>query len=43
MLDANPLEDISNVDKIDVVFLRGRIFRRGALDNLLVKAEQSIQ
>ena len=35
LLDANPLEDIRNTQKISGVFLQGRYFNRKALDGLL--------
>ncbi len=35
LLDANPLQDISNTTKIQAVFLRGKYYDRQALDNLL--------
>jgi imidazolonepropionase-like amidohydrolase len=39
LLDANPLEDIRNTQKISGVFLQGRYFNRQALDGLLQKVE----
>jgi hypothetical protein len=39
LLDANPLEDIRNTQKITGVFMRGRYFDRQALDGLLQKVE----
>jgi len=35
LLDANPLEDIRNTQKISAVFLQGRYFNRKALEGLL--------
>lgn len=35
LLDANPLENISNTRRISAVFLRGRLFDREGLDALL--------
>ena len=35
LLDANPLEDIRNTQKVSGVFLQGRYFNRKALDGLL--------
>lgn len=35
LLDASPLDDISNTRRISAVFLRGRLFRRGEIDALL--------
>jgi len=37
ILNANPLEDISNTKKINAVFKQGNLFDRQALDNLLAK------
>lgn len=41
LLDANPLEDISNTRKILAVVANGRYFDRQALDEMLSKAEQA--
>jgi imidazolonepropionase-like amidohydrolase len=35
LLDANPLEDITNTWKIRVVVADGRLYRRADLDHLL--------
>jgi imidazolonepropionase-like amidohydrolase len=35
LLDQNPLEDIANTRKINVVVANGRLFRRQELDSLL--------
>src|SRR5271169_2008556 len=35
LLDANPLEDIHNTEKIRAVFVRGKLLDRTALDELL--------
>jgi imidazolonepropionase-like amidohydrolase len=35
LLDADPLDDITNTRRIAAVVLRGRLFRRGDLDALL--------
>lgn len=43
VLDANPLEDIKNTQKIRAVILSGRVFDRNALDGLLREAEQAAQ
>ena len=37
LLDANPIADSANLDKVSAVFLRGRYYPRGALDALLSK------
>jgi imidazolonepropionase-like amidohydrolase len=38
LLDANPLEDIRNIQRIRAVFLRGRYFDRDSLNRLLEDA-----
>jgi hypothetical protein len=43
LLDANPLADITNIDKVDTVFLHGAILTRSTLDKLLHDAERSVQ
>ncbi|HUA86408.1 MAG TPA: amidohydrolase family protein [Bryobacteraceae bacterium] len=40
LLDANPLIDIRNTEKIEAVVLRGRYYRREALDALLAQVAQ---
>jgi hypothetical protein len=40
LLDANPLDDIYNTQKISAVVLRGKLLDRSALDNLLASAEK---
>jgi hypothetical protein len=40
LLDANPLDDIHNTEKISAVVLNGRLLDRADLDALLKKAEQ---
>jgi len=39
LLDANPLEDIHNTEKIRAVILRGKLLDRNFLDELLAKEE----
>jgi hypothetical protein len=39
VLDANPLEDIRNTQRINAVILNGRLFDRKALDKMLTEAE----
>jgi imidazolonepropionase-like amidohydrolase len=39
LLDANPLADIHNTQKIGAVILRGKLLDRGFLDELLIKEE----
>ena len=39
LLAANPLSHIRNVDKIQAVFARGRLFDRAALDQMLKQVE----
>ena len=41
LLDANPLEDIHNTQRISAVVLNGRFFDRKALDSLLSETEVS--
>ena len=43
LLDANPLEQITNTQKIRAVVLRGRYLDREALDGLLSEAERIAQ
>lgn len=43
LLDANPLEDISNTKKINLVVLNGRLFDRKALDKMLAEVENAAQ
>lgn len=40
LLDANPLEDIHNTQKIRAVILRGKLLDRNILDDLLVREEK---
>jgi imidazolonepropionase-like amidohydrolase len=39
LLDANPIEDIHNTEKIRAVVLRGKLLDRNSLDELLAKEE----
>jgi len=39
LLDANPLNDIANTKRIDVVVLGGKLFPRASLDGMLAKVE----
>ena len=39
LLDANPLDDISNTQKIHAVVVNGRLLDRAMLDNLLTQAQ----
>jgi imidazolonepropionase-like amidohydrolase len=43
LLDANPLEDIGNVRRIQAVVTAGRFFDRKALDQLLARAKAAAQ
>jgi imidazolonepropionase-like amidohydrolase len=43
LLDANPLDDISNTTKINMVFTGGRVYRRPALDAILAAVEKNAQ
>ena len=40
LLDANPLLDIRNTRKISAVILRGKLFTRKDLDNMLQQVEE---
>ena len=41
LLDANPLEDISNTRRISAVLVHGRLLERRELDGLLTKAQSA--
>jgi len=41
LLDANPLEDIRNTQRIRAVILHGKYFSRSDLDDLLAAAENA--
>ena len=41
LLEANPLVDISNTKKINLVVLNGRLFDRKALDKILADVENA--
>jgi imidazolonepropionase-like amidohydrolase len=41
LLNANPLDDIHNTQKIEAVIANGRLFDRAALDHLLTQVEAS--
>jgi hypothetical protein len=41
LLDANPLDDITNTTKINMVFTAGRVSRRSALDAMLRAVEMN--
>ena len=41
LLDANPLEDIRNTQKIAGVVVNGRYFSRGDLDKMLMGVEEA--
>src|SRR5271157_172283 len=43
LLDADPLSDISNTQKIRTVILNGRVLDRKALDSLLTDAENAVK
>jgi hypothetical protein len=43
LLDADPLADIANIDRIDTVFVHGTILTRSTLDKMLLDAERSVQ
>ncbi len=42
LLDANPLKDIHNTQKIRAVVMRGRVFSRGDLDGMLERAQSGL-
>lgn len=41
LLDANPLDDVRNVNRISAVIVNGRLLDRAALDTLLVRARRA--
>jgi imidazolonepropionase-like amidohydrolase len=41
LLDANPLEDIRNTQKIEGVVVNGRYLSRGELDKMLARVEEA--
>jgi hypothetical protein len=43
LLDANPLEDVANVDRFRAVVTAGRFLDRPALDQLLAQAKAAAQ
>jgi imidazolonepropionase-like amidohydrolase len=43
LLDADPLSDISNAQKIKTVIVNGRVLDRKALDSLLTDAENAVK
>ncbi|MEE8551282.1 MAG: amidohydrolase family protein [Gemmatimonadota bacterium] len=43
LLDANPLADIRNTQRIQAVILRGEVYARAELDELLALAEAAAQ
>ena len=43
LLDANPLSDISNTQRINTVIINGRVLDRKALDSLLTDAENAVK
>ena len=43
LLDADPLADIRNTDRIAAVIVNGRLLDRAALDELLAGAERAVQ
>jgi imidazolonepropionase-like amidohydrolase len=43
LLDANPLQDISNTRKINAVVANGRLLQRKDLDELLEKAKIKVK
>ncbi len=43
LLDANPLQDISNIRKINAVVANGRLLKRNDLDKMLEDAKQKVK
>ena len=43
LLDANPLDNISNTKKINGVVTNGRFFNKNALDSLLLNVEMNVK
>jgi imidazolonepropionase-like amidohydrolase len=43
LLNANPLEDVGNLRRIQAVIIAGRFFDRSALDQLLMRAKAAAQ
>jgi hypothetical protein len=43
LVHGNPLEDVSNAQQIESVFLRGRYFTRAELDQLFLEAREMAQ
>jgi imidazolonepropionase-like amidohydrolase len=41
LLNADPLADIKNTQKISAVIVNGRLFDRAALDHLLIQVEDA--
>ena len=41
LLSANPLEDVTNVSRIDAVILRGRYFGRNGIARILAEVSAS--
>ena len=41
LLDANPLDDISNIKRIDAVILNGNVFPKIALQMMLANVEKA--
>ncbi|MEJ7680519.1 MAG: amidohydrolase family protein [Segetibacter sp.] len=41
ILDANPLENISNTQKINAVMINGHLLQRADLDKMLKQAEEA--
>lgn len=43
LLDANPLEEITNTRRIRAVIAHGRLYRRADLDRLLAEVKTAVQ
>ena len=42
MLEANPLEDIANVRRVEAVIVAGRLLTRPELDNVLSQVKTQV-
>jgi imidazolonepropionase-like amidohydrolase len=43
LLDANPIEDIANIRRINAVVIGGKLLRRSELDTMLKKARDAFR
>jgi hypothetical protein len=42
LLDANPLDDIHNTQKVQAVVLNGRLYDRAQLDAMIAERERKV-